>query len=50
MVKQLIKEIDQEIKACQKNSDLDSIIPLLKKRRQLDQLRKELSEDLKRII
>ena len=50
MVKQLIEEIDQEIKSFQKKGDMDSIIPLLEKRKQLDQLKKQLSIDLKRII
>jgi len=50
MVKQLIGDIDQEIKSCQKKGDMDSILPLLEKRKQLNQLRKQLSKDLKRII
>ncbi len=50
MVKQLIEEIDQKIKMCQKNGDLDSILPLLEQRKHLEQLRKQLSKDLKRTI
>jgi DNA primase len=50
MVKQLISNLGEEIKICQKNDNTEGMIHLLEQRRQLDQLRKELSEDLKRII
>ncbi len=50
MVKQLISELGEEIKNCQQNDDTEGMIKLLEQRRQLDQLRKELSEDLKRIM
>jgi DNA primase len=50
LVKKLISDIDSEIMALQKNGDLEGILHLLEKRRQLDQLRRQLSKDLKRII
>ncbi len=50
MVKQLIRDIDQDIKMCQKSGDMDNILTLLEQRKHLDQLRKQLSKDLKRII
>ena len=50
MGKQLISDIDLDIKMCQKSGDMENILTLLEKRKHLDQLRKQLSKDLKRII
>ena len=50
MVKQMIAEIDSQINGLQKEGNLQAITSLLEQRKQLDQLRKQLSRDLKRII
>ncbi len=49
-VKRIVAEIDNKIKALQKEGDMDGIMVLLEQKRSLDDFRKQLSRDLKRII
>ena len=49
-VKRLVAEIDEEIERLQKAGDIDGIMELLKQKKNLDELRKQISQDLNRII
>jgi hypothetical protein len=49
-VKQMISVIDNQIHALQGNDEADQITGLLEERRQLEELRKAYSRELRRII
>ncbi|MCD6346695.1 MAG: hypothetical protein J7L96_04665, partial [Bacteroidales bacterium] len=49
-VKRLVTDIDDEIERLQKEGDMDGIMVLLEQKKNLDQLRMQISSDLRRII
>lgn len=49
-VKRLVADIDREIESLQKEGDIDGIMVLLEQKKNLDELRLQISSDLHRII
>lgn len=49
-VKRIMVEIEKKIEKLQKEGDIDEIMILLEQKKNLDQFRKQISKDLKRII
>ena len=49
-VKRIVAEIDEEIGRLQKEGSLDEVMMLLEQKKNLDEFRKQISKDLKRII
>jgi len=49
-VKRIVVEIDKEIERLQKEGDMDGVMAMLEQKKNLDDFRKQISKDLKRII